>query len=64
MASIAYPIAKAHPPYGDISHDDVPVIVPTVAEYAETLRLSREDFGCEVCDDATPGAVGAYARLS
>jgi hypothetical protein len=57
MAYIAYPIAKAHPPYGDIYHDDVPVLVTTVAEYAETLRLSRKDFGCEACDDATPLAI-------
>jgi hypothetical protein len=54
MAYIAYPIAKAHPPYGDVYHDDVPVLVTTVAEYAETLQLSREDFGCDTCDDATP----------
>ena len=44
-------------PYGDIYHDAVPVIVTTVAEYAETMRLSREDFGCEACDDATPLAI-------
>jgi hypothetical protein len=54
MAYIAYPIAQAHPPYGDIYHDNVPVIVTTVAEYTDTLRLSREDIGCEACDDATP----------
>ena len=54
MASLAYPIAKAHPPSGDIYHDQVPVIVTTVAEYAETLRLNRPDFGCAWCDDATP----------
>lgn len=57
MAYIAYPIAKAHPPYGDIYHDHIPVIVTTVAEYAETLRLSRTDFGCASCDDATPLAI-------
>ena len=57
MAYIAYPIAKAHPPYGDIYHDSVPVMVTTVAEYAETLRLDRTDFGCASCDDATPLAI-------
>jgi hypothetical protein len=54
MAYIAYPIAKAHPSYGDVYHDDVPVLVTTVAEYTETLGLSREDFGCDTCDDTTP----------
>ena len=57
MAYIAYPIAKAHPPYGDIYHDSVPVMVTTVAEYAETLRLDRTDFGCASCDDAPPLAI-------
>jgi hypothetical protein len=57
MASLAYPIAKTHPLSDDIDHDHVPVMVITVAEYAETLRLSHPDFGCAWCDDATPLAV-------
>jgi hypothetical protein len=29
MAYLAYPVSKAHPPFGDISHHQVPVIVTT-----------------------------------
>jgi hypothetical protein len=43
MAYIASPMAKAHPPYGDIYHDDVPVIVTTVAEYRELYPLCAMD---------------------
>jgi hypothetical protein len=54
MAYIAYPIAKAHPPYGDIYHDHLPVLVTTVAEYEEMLGQRRQDFGCGSCNDADP----------
>jgi hypothetical protein len=39
MAYIAYPITKAHPPYGDICHDNVPVIV---------------NYGSRICRNSTP----------
>jgi hypothetical protein len=54
MAYVAYPVAKAKPPYGDIYHDHVPVIVTTVGEYEETLGQRRQDFGCGACNDADP----------
>jgi hypothetical protein len=54
VAYIAYPVAKAKPPYGDIYHDHVPVLVTTVAEYEATLGQRRQDFGCGFCNDADP----------
>ena len=54
MAYIAYPIAKAKAPYGDIYHDHLPVVVTTVAEYEETLGQRHEDFGCVPCNTTDP----------
>lgn len=54
MAYIAYPIAKAKPPDGDIYHDHVPVIVTTVTEYEDMLGHHRQDFGCGPCNDMDP----------
>lgn len=57
MAYVAYPISKANPPYGDIYHDTVPVIVTTVAEFEEILGQNRRDLGCGSCNDADPLAI-------
>ncbi len=57
MAYLAYPMAKSKPPYGDIYHDSVPVIVTSVGEFGEIMGERRADFGCESCPDATPVAI-------
>jgi hypothetical protein len=54
MAYLAYPIAKAKPPYGDIYHDLVPVIVTTVEEWEASLGCHRHDVGCDACNDTDP----------
>jgi hypothetical protein len=54
VAYVAYPIAKTKPPYGDIYHDHVPVIVTTVSEYEAAMGQKRHDFGCGACNDADP----------
>lgn len=54
MAYIAYPMPKAHAPYGDAFHEQVPAIVTTVAEYEEIMGQSRQDLGCEACNNIDP----------
>src|SRR2546427_421160 len=54
MAYIAYPMPKAHPPYGDTFHEQVPAIVTTVVEYEEIMGQSRPDFGCASCNNTDP----------
>ena len=51
MAYLAYPISKTHPPFGDIYHHQVPVIVTTVAELEETLGRKRHEWGGEYRND-------------